>query len=432
MIKQIIPKSEFGRNVLTLMTGTTIAQAIPIAISPILTRIYTPEDFGMFALYMSIASILSVIATGRYELAIMLPKKDEDAINIVALSMIIAVFISLISFFIVFIFNTEITNFVGNPEISNWLYFIPITVFITGIYQSFNYWNTRRKIYKIITISKITQSTTTAAASLSLGFSGIGASGLILSGILGHVIATGVLGKIFFIEQDSSTKEIQNKKMIVLGKKYKDFPMVNSFQAFGDTLRESGIIFIISFFFTSASIGFFYLALRVIKNPFSIIGSSISQVFYQKASYEYNQGHDVAIFAKKILLRLIFISLPVMIIIFLFGVSIFSFIFGKEWAISGELVQSLSPWIFMTFIFSPLSQLPLILNKQKSFLLIGLVYNILALAILFVSATLGLNLVQSVFSFSIVLSVYLFFVIIWLFNTLSSDKHGERKISNVV
>ena len=84
MLDNLKPKSEFSRNVLTLMTGTTIAQAIPIAISPILTRIYTPEDFGMFALYMSIASILSVVATGWYELAIMLLKKDEDTVNILA------------------------------------------------------------------------------------------------------------------------------------------------------------------------------------------------------------------------------------------------------------------------------------------------------------------------------------------------------------
>jgi O-antigen/teichoic acid export membrane protein len=90
LLTKLKPKSEFAKNVLTLMTGTTIAQAIPIAISPILTRIYTPEDFGVFALYMSLASIISVVATGRYELAIMLPKKDDDAINIVALSTLIS------------------------------------------------------------------------------------------------------------------------------------------------------------------------------------------------------------------------------------------------------------------------------------------------------------------------------------------------------
>jgi len=107
---KLFPHSEFSRNVLTLMTGTTIAQAIPIAISPILTRIYTPEDFGVFAL-----------------------------------SIIISFFISLITLIIVFVFNIQITNLLGNKEISNWLYFIPITVLLTGVYQSFNYWSNRKK-----------------------------------------------------------------------------------------------------------------------------------------------------------------------------------------------------------------------------------------------------------------------------------------------
>ena len=104
MLNKLKPKSEFSKNVLTLMTGTTIAQAIPIAISPILTRIYTPEDFGVLALFVAITTIFGTIANGRYELAIMLPKKDEDAINIFALGFIITCFISLILLILVLIF----------------------------------------------------------------------------------------------------------------------------------------------------------------------------------------------------------------------------------------------------------------------------------------------------------------------------------------
>ena len=104
MINKLKPKSEFSRNVLTLMTGTTIAQAIPIAISPILTRIYTPEDFGILALFVAISTIFGSIANGRYELAIMLPKKDEDAINIFALGFIVNVgFISFATALVFFI-----------------------------------------------------------------------------------------------------------------------------------------------------------------------------------------------------------------------------------------------------------------------------------------------------------------------------------------
>ena len=139
MLNKFKPKSEFSKNVLTLMTGTTIAQAIPIAISPILTRIYTPEDFGVFALFIAITAILGTVANARYELAIMLPKKDEDAINIFALGFIITCFISLILLILVVIFNDYFTKLFGNDEISFWLYFVPITVFFSGLFNILNY-----------------------------------------------------------------------------------------------------------------------------------------------------------------------------------------------------------------------------------------------------------------------------------------------------
>ena len=90
MIRKLVPKSKFSKNVITLITGTALAQAVPIAITPILTRLYTPEDFGVFAVYMALSSILVVLVTGRYELAIVVPQKDEDAINIVALSVVLS------------------------------------------------------------------------------------------------------------------------------------------------------------------------------------------------------------------------------------------------------------------------------------------------------------------------------------------------------
>ena len=104
MLIKLRPKSEFSRNVLTLMTGTTIAQAIPIAISPILTRIYTPEDFGVFALFIGVVGVISVIATLTYEQAIILPKYDKYAINIFMLSLILILFTSIFSFIIIFLF----------------------------------------------------------------------------------------------------------------------------------------------------------------------------------------------------------------------------------------------------------------------------------------------------------------------------------------
>ena len=119
MVNKFKPKSEFSQNVLTLMIGTSIAQAIPILISPILTRIYTPKDFGVLALFLAITTIFGSIANARYEIAIMLPKKDEDAINIFDLGFIINCFISLILLVLVILFNSYFTTFLENKEITS-------------------------------------------------------------------------------------------------------------------------------------------------------------------------------------------------------------------------------------------------------------------------------------------------------------------------
>ncbi|HIB85036.1 MAG TPA: translocase, partial [Chromatiaceae bacterium] len=190
MIRSLKPKSEFSHNVITLMTGTTLAQAIPIAISPILTRLYTPEDFGVLALYMAVTALVSAIATGRYELAIMLPKNDVDAANIVALTITVTSMISLVTLSVVMIYNTEITLLLGNPEISNWLYIVPLTVFLTGVYQSLNYWSNRKKHYKRLSTSRVLQSGTGAGASLSMGGAGFSSGGLIIGQIVGQSVAT--------------------------------------------------------------------------------------------------------------------------------------------------------------------------------------------------------------------------------------------------
>jgi len=197
MLTKLKSKSEFSKNVLTLMTGTTIAQAIPIAISPILTRIYTPEDFGLLALFVAITAIFGSIVNGRYELAIMLPKKDEDAINIFALGFIIVSCVSLVLLVLAVVFNDYFTKLLNNNEISLWLYFVPIAVFFTGIWNILNYFNNRKKQYKDIAKATIIKSIVTAIVQLSVGFIKQGATGLVSGQLLSQLFAnTKLLSKI--------------------------------------------------------------------------------------------------------------------------------------------------------------------------------------------------------------------------------------------
>ena len=186
-------RSEFVRNVGTLMTGTAIAQAVPILVSPILSRLYSPDDFGVLALFMAISIVISVIATGRYELAIMLPEEKKDAHNVLALSIILTTFTSLITFILVLFLKGFIASFFDDPGIENWLYFIPLVVFFTGVFNTFNYWSTRQKTFKRNAAGRIAQSTVMVGTNLGLGVARYGAIGLIAGYIFGQIVAATVL-----------------------------------------------------------------------------------------------------------------------------------------------------------------------------------------------------------------------------------------------
>ena len=219
---KIQPKSEFSKNVLTLMTGTTIAQAIPIAISPILTRIYTPEDFGIFALFIAIVSIFVSIASGRYELAVMLPKEDEDAINVFALGFIITSFLSLFLLLIVVLFNDTLAVILNNQEIGYWLYFVPVVVFFTGLYNLLNYFNNRKKEYKEMANAAIIKSLVLVIVQVSLGFMKSGAAGLISGQLLSSIFANMRLLKNIF-KDDLLLPALSITKIKLLSIKYSDF-----------------------------------------------------------------------------------------------------------------------------------------------------------------------------------------------------------------
>ncbi len=414
MLGKFKPKSEFSRNVLTLMTGTTIAQAIPIAISPILTRIYTPEDFGMFALYMSIASILSVIATGRYELAIMLPKKDEDAVNIVALSIIISFFVSFIAFLIVYIFNAQITSLLGNQDISNWLYFIPVTVLLTGVYQSFNYWSNRKKQYKRLANNRVIRSGTTATTNLGMGFGGFGSSGLILGGVLGQGVATSALGRMVWREDKGLLENISKLKMFAMMRKYKKLPMFNLPNAVIDGFRLSGISILIAKFFTTATLGQFALAWKMVQTPMSLIGSSLSQVFFQKISSA--NKSDLNSLVKIFIIKASLIALPIFLIIYFFAVDIFIVIFGENWKLAGEIASVMTPWLFLNFITSPISTLFIVLNRQDTILIFSIIYMLVPLSIIYFLKELDFLVVLNYVSISMAI-LLLFFIYLVIFYT---------------
>ncbi len=354
------------RNVLTLMSGTAIAQGLTLGFAPVLTRIYKPEDFGVLGLYISIVGILSVIICWRYELAIVLPRENKDAINILIMSVIINAGMCILALLGVVFFADTLSSWVGMPELVSWLWLMPISLFLVGLYQAFNYWLTRNKQFKGLSISKVNRAATGGGCQLGLGFlTNLGAGGLLGGYIFGQLAGAGVLiGQVLKNDCKAILGAISRSTMIKQAGKYRKYPIYGSWPSLLNNLTASIPVFFFARFFDSAIVGFYSLGMRILQVPISVIGMSISQVFFQRIAEEYSRGGIVQPLVQKTFKRLFLLSLPVLCVMLL-APPLFELLFGVEWRIAGVYVQILSPALAIKFVASPLSIVFEVLNRQE-------------------------------------------------------------------
>lgn len=400
-------------KLIVLMTGTTIAQAIPIAISPVLTRIYTPEDFGIFALYISIVSFIAIVVTARYEIAIMLPKSEKEAINILALSILITLCIFFVVTFIIIFFKESILNILNARGLGNIIYLVPISILLAGLSQSFNYWSNRKEYFKNMANAQIAQSISIGVFQPLLKYIGID-SGLILGNIVGRFISVFVLMHKFIKNDTASLQYVKKDVMMEQMIKYKDFPLVNSLHAFSDIVRNSGSVMFISSFFGATILGFYSLSLRVLQVPIGIIGSALGQILFKKFSSLYNENQTLYPYTKNIVIKLIIIALPTFGILFFIAPDLFAFVFGEKWRVAGEYSQILIPYLFINFILSPITSLPIILNQQQNFFYFSLIGNIGMPLIIFISYKTNLDIKSILLILSLSLAILYSLILLWI------------------
>lgn len=382
MFKKLFPSSQFGKNVLMILTGSSIAQAIPLAVSPILTRLYEPEDFGVFALYVSIVGILSIFATGRFEMAIMLPKDKSEVRALSKLIIILNLSISVLLLIVIIIFNKQISELLGSDGISYFLYFIPLSVLLVGFYQLVSTLLVRDKLFKQTAMNKILFSGSNVSCQLSHGLLFSGSFGLLLGNVIGYLVAISSVLKskvinyyLFFKEKDSS---------LLVAKKYIQFPKYDVPSVFVNVLANQAPVLGISRFFGMELLGFYSFTYKTLMQPISLISKSVLEVFKQKATEDYNeQGNCKGIFLST-LKNLALVGFVPFLILFFIAPSLFAFVFGDKWVIAGELAQIMTPMFYLNFVVGPLSYTFFIVGQQKKNLFwqfILLIFSVIAISI---------------------------------------------------
>lgn len=380
-------KASFASDVLTLAGGTTFAQMLMILAAPVLTRLYGPEDFGIWALYISITSIIGVIACLRYEFSIMLPESDEEAVNLLGLSILAVLVVSSLTVPFIWYFKTSIVDFLNAPLIEGYLWLVPPFVFVNGIFLAINYWNSRTKLFKRLSFSRISSSISTSTTQIVLGIveHPPTAAGLIGGSLAGQSAATLVLGGQIWRDDRNLIKKNLNWRKIYDGSiRHRNLPLIDSWSALMNSISWQLPAFLLSAFFTPAIVGFYSLGFRLLQLPMSLIGGSISQVFYQRASRAVSEG-TLNILVENVFRMLVIIGMFPILILTIVGGDVFTVIFGKAWTEAGVYAQILSLWAFVWFISSPLSTIYLVVEEHH----FGFSYNFFNLTTRFLSLAIG-------------------------------------------
>jgi O-antigen/teichoic acid export membrane protein len=402
---QNIPrKSHFTLNVLTLAAGTTISQIISLLASPIITRLYGPEAFGLFAVFTSIIAVIGSIVCLRYELAIMLPESDEEAANVLGLCILTIFTVSILSVPILAISDHFLEMILKSSQIGNYIWLIPPSIFLSGSFLVLNYWNTRTEKFRRLAIAQIMKSCSYTGTELGFGFTGYVTGGFLIGAfVIGQLVSTFALG-IQIVRDDLSffRKNITAKGTIAVMKRYSNFPKYDTWSILLGNISMTLPVFILTAYFSPTIVGFYSLACMAIAFPLGFVEDAIAQVFFQRAAEAKNFSPEKL---KETVLQtikpLIFCVFFPVILVILCGPELFSVVFGAQWAEAGNFVRFLSIWIAIGFVASPISTLFSIFQKQRLTLFLNVIEIIIQISALVIGAWTGSALTTIIlFSFT--------------------------------
>lgn len=366
---------------ITLSTSTLTGQILGFLVTPVLSRLYSPADFGLFQLFVSIVGMISPIACLSYYNAILLPERDEDSANIVVLCLCIVVFTALAAAVFLFFSSSYIETAFNAPGFSGYLSLIPLAVIFSTFAYIFGYWLSRKEEFGTIAKANIYSSFTGKGVSAGYGFISPSPLGLILGTIVNDGTICFILGKKMLADMAifSKTSYARIKELAI---RYKKFPL---YSMGSDTLGVASVQiapFILALFFSPVIVGFYSMAYLILRLPSKLIGNAIGTVFFQKASSEKNLTGGVDAVVKAVHSRLISLGMFACLIVMIIGPELFSFVLGSRWITAGVYAQIFAPWFFVSFISAPLGYIFSVLEKQSASLWFSLLLLISSLVAL--------------------------------------------------
>ena len=360
-------KDSLIKNISVLVTGTIIAQLIPVVLQPILKRLFSPEDFGTFDIYLKILGMLFVVYALKYDMAVVLPKNRVKALLILTLSVSFSVIFTIISYIFLLIFDTEIMSLLQFPEKYKFaLYLLPFSTMFFSLFNAFNYLLIRNKKFKASSINKVNRRGVEGAVQISLAYLPFfKIAGLFVGNLVGNIVyfISAYYQSFKGFKFDLRFFKLSSLKSVA--KEYSDLPKYNIIPELLNTAFLAALSFLVLTKFDIKEVGYMELTQRILAIPTAFIAYSVGQVLLQKLSEMVNNKEKITNEIKKVFFLLLTMALPFVFVIILFAVPLFKFVFGSEWEVSGIYSKYLVGFYAMGFLISPLSQVLISLKKFK-------------------------------------------------------------------
>lgn len=359
-------ENSFLKKVITLGSGTALAHIILFLSSPILTRIYAPDSFGVLALFMSLASIFMAISSGKYESGIILPEENKDAVHVLYASWWTNLWVS-IAFYVLWLVSFLLPSaWLGEYHQYKYLWLlIPVFGSLQLLFESLKQWALREEAYKNMSLSNLIKAIATLILQIGLAFVAVKPGiGLIAGMVFSLMIGNRMLWRVFKASKKDFDASFSKKEVKKAMKDYKKFPLYTTPSILLNSFVQQIPVWLLSSI-SMAVTGLYNLAERILQAPLLLIGHSVGQVYYKNAK-EIKENHSaLQNLTWKVYQNLFYIMLiPFAILLFLGG-PIFAWIFGEEWRFAGKIAGFIAPQLLFNFSVSPISNLWYIFNRNQ-------------------------------------------------------------------
>jgi O-antigen/teichoic acid export membrane protein len=424
MFEKIL-KSEYIKNSFILILGTGLAQLIPVALQPFLRRMYDDNEFGVFAQFYSLVSILSIVANLRFSNSIVIPKNDREALGILYGSIWLNTFFSILIWIVLAFFGTTIYAYLGlSQELNQYTWILPLSVFLVATNFAFNFWLTRKKKFIGIALNKGARRVSEGGAQLSLRYL-MSKGGLIIGTLVGDLF--NLLMFLFqFKKSDGSFKRTSIKVVLTSLRKQKEFPKYSLIPSLLNVVSTDMPVFLIAAMYSKAIVGQYDGSRQLLAIPLALISVSLSQVLYQRIVELNHENKPILPLIRQNFFVLFSMAIVGILIMFPFGVEIHTFIFGNNWELAGEMSSVLVFSYAIKFIISPLSISFIALKKLKISAIWQALYFVCIFSLIWIENVQVLDFMY--YLVLIDLAAYLIYgALIWL----TLYKHDRELIANV-